>query len=497
MLLVGGLAWMGMETGLMAGHAPAVWWANAALTAVLLLDADGYEAKKETAARKSLRAEAVSGARTRNWPILLAAAFVGDVIAHLLLNATGLRSAAISTCDIAEAAIAAYGMALACRGRFDLTRQDQLIRFVVIAVLLAPMVAGSMAAVALNILDGSPLAAGLAWFPPSALGMSIVPPLVLGLARRETWELFHTRRLVKTLIYLALIVGATAAIFLRSEFALLFLVIPPLLLLVLRLGIGGGALGCVLIALTGTNFIVVREGTPGLRIDYALEHRIVLLQLFLATTVLSVSVVGVVLEELKRAGREVQESEMRYRSLAASMEMLASIDPLTHLANRRRFDEALLQEWQRAMRTRAPLSLVLFDADYFKSYNDCFGHIAGDTCLRKIADKMSETARRPADLVARFGGEEFAVLLPHTPLEGARMLAEQIRKLIEEMAFPLPASPAGVLTLSGGCATGLPGSTGTPLDLLDAADAALYEAKRNGRNRIESAAGLRPLARAE
>ena len=77
------------------------------------------------------------------------------------------------------------------------------------------------------------------------------------------------------------------------------------------------------------------------------------------------------------------------------------------------------------------------------------------------------------------------------------MLAEQIRKLIEEMAFPLPANPAGVLTLSGGCATGLPGSTGTPLDLLDAADAALYEAKRNGRNRIESAAGLRPLARAE
>jgi two-component system, chemotaxis family, response regulator WspR len=210
--------------------------------------------------------------------------------------------------------------------------------------------------------------------------------------------------------------------------------------------------------------------------------------------VLSVSVIAVVLAQLQRASRDVRESEMRYRTLAASMEMLAALDPLTQVANRRCFDEALDREWQRALRARTPLSLILFDADYFKAYNDRYGHLAGDDCLKKIADTFTASVRRPADVVARFGGEEFGIILPETDAAGAFRLAESLRNGVERMGWSHAASPAGVVTLSGGCASMTPLVGETATDLLNSADEALYEAKRQGRNRIESAIFRRPVS---
>jgi diguanylate cyclase (GGDEF)-like protein len=496
-LLTAALAWLGLYTGRGAGRVPAVWWANAALVSVMLLTATRttprpFDSDSNAAdlGPSNLR-RILAGGRRHHWPLLLAAGYIGNVIAHLLMRDPVSEVFLLSACDIGETAIAAYSVGFALGEGVDLTEQRQLLQFVGFAVVLGPFIASLAAGVVLRWLVGSSMIVSLRWFPPSALGMSVIPPLVLGIARRDTWELFRPGRLANTLLYLCMIAAATTLIFLRSDFALLFLIIPPLLFLVVRLGLSGGALGCCVVAAIGTEFTVGRHSGPLSQFDPGLEHRILLLQMFLATAVLSVSVVAVVLAELLRASRDVRESEARYRNLAASMEMLAALDPLTHVANRRRFDEVLEAEWQRALRRQAPLSLIIFDADYFKAYNDHYGHVAGDECLRKIANTMTEIARRPADLVARFGGEEFGIVLPETDAEGALAMAEGLRRRIENLGFSHAASPMGLLTLSGGCATMTPDGSETATHLLNAADEALYEAKRQGRNRVEMAAVCR------
>lgn len=489
-LLTAALALLGLRTGRGAGHVPAVWWANAALVSIMLLQAArGRPARRRKGSeprRIRLRWILAGGAR-RRWPMLLAAGYAGNVIAHVLVGDSLSQTLALSACDIGETTIAAYSVGWALGKSVDLTEQRELVRFVGLAVLLGPLVASLAAGLVLHILIGSDMMVSLRWFPPSALGMSVIPPLVLGLARRDTWQLFRPERLGATLVYLFTTAVATIAIFSRSEFVLLFLVIPPLLFLVVRLGLGGGALGCCVVAAIGTDYTVARHSGPLSRLDPQLENRILMLQIFLATAVLSVSGVGVVLADLKRATREIRESEMRYRSLAASMEMLATLDPLTRVANRRRFDETLEKEWQRAQRGKWPLSLVLIDADFFKAYNDEYGHMAGDQCLKQIANTMSEMARRPGDLVARVGGEEFAMVLPGTDADGALSMAEELRRRIEAMSFRHAGNPVGMVTVTGGCAALVPSRGNTTSDLFAAADSALYAAKHAGRNCVQRA----------
>jgi diguanylate cyclase (GGDEF)-like protein len=168
------------------------------------------------------------------------------------------------------------------------------------------------------------------------------------------------------------------------------------------------------------------------------------------------------------------------------LESLAATDPLTGLANRRRFSDALDKEWQRAARDGRPLSLLFVDADRFKAFNDTYGHQAGDRCLKAIADTLSGALRRPADLAARYGGEEFVLLLPSTDSAGARHLAEAIRVGVEALAMPRGRTPGdGVLTVSIGVATERPGAQmRKPEGLVAQADHALYAAKAAGRNRV-------------
>jgi two-component system chemotaxis family response regulator WspR len=175
------------------------------------------------------------------------------------------------------------------------------------------------------------------------------------------------------------------------------------------------------------------------------------------------------------------------RELEASNLELARIsnqDALTSLANRRRFDETLDTEIRRAARDRTPLSLLMTDVDFFKKYNDAYGHPAGDECLRRVAEALSKAVRRPADLAARYGGEEFALILPSTPREGASRVAETVRANVEALALPHAGSDvARHVTLSLGIATLEPGDSVAPNALIERADAALYAAKRGGRNR--------------
>jgi diguanylate cyclase (GGDEF)-like protein/PAS domain S-box-containing protein len=166
------------------------------------------------------------------------------------------------------------------------------------------------------------------------------------------------------------------------------------------------------------------------------------------------------------------------------LERLAVADPLTGLANRRRFDEYLNMEWHRAMRDKSPLSLLMLDADHFKLYNDSYGHLRGDSCLKQIADATLGVVSRAVDLVARYGGEEFAALLPGTPNDGAVQVANEVCRALQDRAIPHCANPFQVVTISIGCATTIPGLGQEASTLIDAADRALYLAKSNGRNQI-------------
>jgi diguanylate cyclase (GGDEF)-like protein len=165
------------------------------------------------------------------------------------------------------------------------------------------------------------------------------------------------------------------------------------------------------------------------------------------------------------------------------LEDLALVDGLTYIPNRRRFDQALEQEWARACRERFPLALAMLDVDHFKAYNDHYGHGAGDDCLRRVADALKHTMQRPSDMVARYGGEEFALLMPNTDGSGACTIAERARLAVAESGLPHAYSPtAEHVTISIGVAAAHP-RAGAAEPLLLSADQALYQAKHSGRNR--------------
>lgn len=167
----------------------------------------------------------------------------------------------------------------------------------------------------------------------------------------------------------------------------------------------------------------------------------------------------------------------------AALEELAAVDPMTGLSNRRRFDVFLQQEWQRSNRSRLPLSLVMVDIDHFKPFNDLYGHLAGDECIRQVAEVIREAATRVTDLGCRYGGEEFAIILAETPAEGALAVGEFIRTRTELLAIPHDLHPDKVVTVSVGISTKDGNRYGRVIDLIGACDRALYEAKNGGRNR--------------
>jgi diguanylate cyclase (GGDEF)-like protein/PAS domain S-box-containing protein len=184
-------------------------------------------------------------------------------------------------------------------------------------------------------------------------------------------------------------------------------------------------------------------------------------------------------------------AEERLHNAYLELETLAAIDPLTGIANRRRFDMVLDAEWKRSMRTGSPVALLLIDVDYFKNFNDLYGHLRGDTCLRELADCLTDCVRKVSDVVARFGGEEFAIVLPDTEEAGALDLAERIRTTLAERAIAHEGNPARMVTISVGCASVIPHRACSSLLLLEVADKALYSAKGAGRNRVICASGLR------
>lgn len=180
-------------------------------------------------------------------------------------------------------------------------------------------------------------------------------------------------------------------------------------------------------------------------------------------------------------------AEQALRASAGRLRVMASTDPLTSLANRRAFAERLGEAWHDAARARAPVSLLMMDADCFKAFNDAYGHPAGDAVLQAIAGCISRCLRRPRDLGARFGGEEFTVLLPGLSSDGALVVAERIRSAVLALDIVHRGGPAGLVSVSIGAAAALPHFGGVPGALVQDADAALYRAKHAGRNRVVAA----------
>jgi two-component system chemotaxis family response regulator WspR len=181
----------------------------------------------------------------------------------------------------------------------------------------------------------------------------------------------------------------------------------------------------------------------------------------------------------------LQESQQKLQEINLELLRLTNTDGLTGIANRRYFDDYLDVEWRRAKREQVEMSMLLIDVDNFKSYNDTYGHVAGDEILRRIAAEIQTICRRPADLAARFGGEEFAVILPETAEEGVGLLGEMLRHAVEKLAIPHSASSTGdKVTVSGGGATLIPSEGEAPARLIELADRRLYRAKQQGRNRM-------------
>jgi two-component system chemotaxis family response regulator WspR len=191
------------------------------------------------------------------------------------------------------------------------------------------------------------------------------------------------------------------------------------------------------------------------------------------------------LQQRNAAYRAVRSSQQQVLETNLELQRLTHSDGLTGLSNRRYFDEYLAAEWRRAEREGIELGLLMLDVDNFKSYNDTYGHVRGDDVLRHVANAIQTVANRPADLTARFGGEEFAIILPAASAGSLRLLGERVRREIERLALPHAGSSTGpVLTISIGGASTIPTPGSPATSVIEAADLALYQAKHEGRNRV-------------
>lgn len=545
--------------------------------------------------------------RRRQWPSWIVTGYLIDFALNRLLGGTYGNSAWFSLCNMLEVVVASFPLSRIISPGPDLTRPRQLINFLLYGVLLAPAVA-SFAVLLPG--EGNPSFNGprlhrfLWWFIADALGIAVVTPLYLSFRLRDK---LHGRSWQEIAGLSVMLVSVTTAVFWQGSYPGLYLILPFLLLMGVRLGLAGSACGLLFVSIIAGFLTTSGHGPFMLMRGATLATRDLSLQVFIAVSMLLVYIPEVVLAERRRLQANLITSESRFRLLAEAsrdmivltdldgrrhyvspsvtealgwqpeevlegtyrdlvhpddvaglsqllkecqegmpprvlayrcrnkegeyrwmevnprlyrdpstghpggfvnvvrdisdrrraedklneaflmVESLASVDGLTGLANRRRFDETLEQEWHRAQRDQTPLSLLMIDVDHFKLYNDLYGHLAGDDCLRQIAQTVRTLAHRPADLSARYGGEEFAVILPGNGQPGALEIATRICHVIEQLRIPHADCPWGVVTLSIGVATCFP-VTGLEHSLVvQAADAALYRAKRSGRNRAETA----------
>jgi diguanylate cyclase (GGDEF)-like protein/PAS domain S-box-containing protein len=558
-----------------------VWLSNGLLTGVLLC------------------------APRRQWPAFLTLGFGIDFCVNRML-ANDWRTCFVFACvNMLEVVIASALAYPAIAPDPNLTEPKQVRGFLLYCVFLAPALASLLAAVYLHFAFGSPLpSAFLHWIVADIVGMATAVPLYLSFHHRKK---FASRSPLEQGALFGLLALVTIVCFGATHLPTLWVVLFVLMLLGLRLGFTASAAGLLMVMFIGGYFSARGFGPLGFASGSAAVTMILLLQCFIAVSMLILYGTEVSLAANRRSQAELRASEARFRSLTetsrdiivltdlhgirkyvspaavellayspaelldrsftahvhpqdvaivdrlfedllagrrtipvayrarradgsyrwvettarllrhhttnqpegfvcvkrdiadrkdaeqklleafAAVEKLALVDGLTGVANRREFDRGLEREWQRAMRDKTPLSLLLIDIDRFKAYNDLYGHLAGDECLRHIARSVSSPFHRITDLFARYGGEEFAGILPNTVSADAFSLAERIRALVADQRIAHEGSEEGIVTISVGVATIQPRVHEDASTLIEAADAALYQAKLSGRNRCELA----------
>lgn len=413
----------------------------------------------------------------RFWRNSLAAAFVASLAANLIFHPVW-QSLSFSLGNIAEVSCAAVLLIPKANLPFDLSRPRHLLHFLLFAVLLSPLAS-------LSITEGTQLLRGttynrhMLWslYSADALGIAVMAPMILAIRKDELLALFSRKRILETMAILSGIVALSIAVFGQRTPFLAYVLFPVLLFVLFRLQRSGAAIAAFIMAILAIDLTTRGKNDFFLEQAESFSSSVLLLQSFLATALLTIHAVSAVLAERDRLHGELQAA---YREALGS----AAIDHLTGVANRGTFEKELLREWNRSARERGSLSLLMIDIDFFKNYNDHYGHVAGDQCLQAVAALLSQSMVRSSDLLARYGGEEFVVILPGSRTEGAVIIADLLRDALVQAKLPHDASEAGIVTLSIGVATLNVERGRDAIALVQAADRALYQAKQGGRNRV-------------
>ena len=426
----------------------------------------------------------------RRWPLILGGVLFGSLIGESFYHALPLSDLINGIANTVGPLTAALALPR-CRKLDDWLQEPHLVsRFVVFGLIAGPLFSATIFATYMRLSTPGIDFWGVFQIRADSdmLGYAMFTPLVLVLTSRESYRRLRPANAGLSVLFLALVVATTLLVFGQSGYPLDFILVSVILLVSLRLGFSTSVLAVNLLAIIATIATMHGYGPLTLGGGGSGSHRILLLQAFLALAMITVFSVSVVQIE-----REVFQTQLEqaYRKMAK----LAATDPLTGLGNRRLFEDTLKAEWTRARRSSQPIAVLMIDVDHFKSYNDRFGHPAGDICLCAIAQAILSMGHRSSDLLARYGGEEFIFLMPETPLEEAARLAESMRLLIGSLSDRPDCAIHCQVTVSIGCAAFPPLPGLFPDLLISSADEALYLAKRNGRNRIEVAeAPSRPFA---
>jgi len=239
-------------------------------------------------------------------------------------------------------------------------------------------------------------------------------------------------------------------------------------------------------------FVTAALSREDILADWRKAQRAQLLVIFSAVLIIGLLTIYLlhVIKMRDRAEDKIEKKNLHLRLLTEKLRSQALIDGMTGLANRRYLDEQLQKAIQNASRSQSPIALVMFDVDWFKKFNDLYGHVQGDYCLQGVARALMSAQRRQGDLAARYGGEEFALLLPDTGLAAAHRIAQQVLDAVRALQIPHEGSHSGVVTISAGVISCIPSAGTTIVDLFTHADNALYLAKNNGRDRVQD---WRPL----
>lgn len=565
-----------------AGGLYPIWWPNGVLLAALLLS------------------------EKPRWPLLLFAGGFAMLLAQAPLSPWQPQGISLTLSCLVEVWLAATVIRWWAEGPFLLASVAQTVRFIIVAVLFAPLLSCVFGLALSPARPGQGLGQiFLHWYLADALGIATATPVIMAAYRGfipRAWN--PARAMESTGLLILLIVGGAITLY-QPNMAMLSLLFPLIIVIVVRMGWVIGALGVLILSIMASAFTVFGLGPFVAAYTLSSGERIIAMQVFLAALTVSAAIVASVHEERRRMLSLAREKERSIRLLTESspdvmllndlsgrilyatsavkrmlgyqpveiyrksfqldlmhpdeipayrdsldavrrrnetrtliyrvsrkdgswmwaegcislyreessqhpigyvnvlrdithrkaaedrlqiayneLETLAAIDSLTGVANRRHFDAVLDAEWRRAERNGTTLSMLLLDVDFFKNFNDIYGHVAGDECLREIATEASHCIRRYTDVVARFGGEEFAVILPETDEPGAAALAERIRASVQAYAVRHAGNSHGFVTISVGCAAMVPARGKTSLDLIESADKALYRAKSIGRNAV-------------